>query len=301
MLVTALAGVLAIAAFGQMLVVMLGAIDLSVPAIMAVSAGVVVHYGTPGDSLPVVLAGALAVSMAISVVNGVFIAVLRLNPIIVTLATFGAVSGAIAMWTGSSFSITDQAPHSFQVLATSSVLNVDSCFLIALAVAAGLAAVLSRTRAGRQVAAVGCNRHTARALGIRMTRTELTTFAVAGLLYGLAGVLLAGFVGTPDATIGSPYQLATITAAAIAGSLFSGGPASVASVLVASLFLELLNQALAILGFSAGVQTIAQGVALVVAVAAITIAQYGFSSLRRGTAWLLGRSSDGLGRVGRQA
>ena len=290
-LVTALAGVLAIAAFGQMLVVMLGAIDLSVPAIMAASAGVVVHYDTPGSNLPVVLLGALAVAVVISVMNGVFISVLRLNAIIVTLAMFGIVSGAITLWTGTSFSLTDQAPNSLQNLATSTVLNVNVCFLIALAIAVALAAVLSRTRPGRSVAAIGSNRRAARALGVRTLRMELVTFAVVGLLYGVAGVLLAGFIGTPDVSIGSPYQLATITAAAIAGSTFSGGPASVASVLIASIFLQLLNQSLAIKGFSAGAQVIAQGVALVVAVAAITFAEYGFAGLRRGRGWLVARSS----------
>jgi ribose transport system permease protein len=290
-LVTALAGVLAVAAFGQMLVVMLGAIDLSVPAIMAASAGVVVHYGTPGSNLAVVLVGALAVAVVISVVNGVFISVLRLNAIIVTLAMFGVVSGAITLWTGTSFSLTDQAPQPLQNLATSSVLNINVCFLIGLAVAVVLAAVLSRTRAGRSVAGIGSNRRAARALGVRILKIELATFAVVGLLYGVAGVLLAGFIGTPDVSIGSPYQLATITAAAIAGAAFNGGPASVASVLIASIFLQLLNQALAIRGFSAGAQVIAQGVALVVAVAAITFAEYGFAGLRRGRGWLVARSS----------
>jgi len=173
-------------------------------------------------------------------------------------------------------------------------LNISVCFLIGLAVGVALAATLSRTRAGRQVAAVGDNRNAARALGVRITRTEMTTFAFTGLLYGIAGVLLAGFVGTPDATIGSPYQLSTITAAAIAGAAFGGGPASVASVLTASVFLELLNQSLAVRGFSAGAQTIAQGVALVIAVAAITLTQYGFASVRRWTGWFRDRSNRGL-------
>jgi len=125
-----------------------------------------------------------------------------------------------------------------------------------------------------------------------------TLAPVALSLYGVAGVLLAGFIGTPDVSIGSPYQLATITAAAIAGSTFSGGPASVASVLIASIFLQLLNQSLAIKGFSAGVQVIAQGVALVVAVAAITFAEYGFAGLSRGRGWFVARRSRGVAPPG---
>jgi ribose/xylose/arabinose/galactoside ABC-type transport system permease subunit len=293
--VSALAGVLALASLGQMLVVMLGAIDLSVPAVIAASAGVVVHYGTGGANLGPVIAGALAVAVVISLVNGVFISVVRLNPIIVTLATFGIVSGGIVLWTGSSFSPTDQAPQALQSLGNWSVLNISACFLIAVAAAVLLSAILSRTRGGRHVAAIGSNRRAARGHGIRVTRVEMVAFAGAGLLYGIAGVLLAGFIGTPDVSVGLPYQLATITAVAIAGAAFSGGPASVASVLSACVFLELLDEALAIRGLSAGVREVAQGVALAVAVAAITLGRYGLSGWRQSRRWINPVTGGGRG------
>ena len=282
LVVSALAGVLALAAFGQMLVIMIGGIDLSVSAILAATAGVVVHYGVPGSNLALVILAGVLVAVVISLVNGVFISVLRLNALIVTLATFGIVTGAIGLWTGVAFSVTGQAPASLQSFAQKSTLNLNACFLIAVAVAVVLAAVLTRTRAGRQVAAVGSNRRAAHALGVRDTLVEMTVFAAVGLLYGIAGVLLAGFIGTPDVTVGSPYQLATITAAAIAGVALNGGPGSVASVLSACVFLTLLDQALVIAGLSAGARVIVQGLALVVAVAAITLGQYGLAGLRRG-------------------
>ena len=198
LIVSALAGVLALAAFGQMLVIMIGGIDLSVPAILAATAGVVVHYGVPGSNLALVILTGILVAVVISLVNGVFISVLRLNALIVTLATFGIVTGAIGLWTGVAFSVTGQAPASLQSFAQKSTLNLNACFLIAVAVAIVLAAV-------------GSNRRAAHALGVRDTLVEMTVFAAVGLLYGIAGVLLAGFIGTPDVTVGSPYQLATIT------------------------------------------------------------------------------------------
>jgi ribose transport system permease protein len=115
---------------------------------------------------------------------------------------------------------------------------------------------------------------------------EISTFTAAGFLYGIAGILLAGFVGTPNSTVGAPYQLATVTAIAIAGAILSGGPASVATVVAASLFLQLLDQALIIAGLSAGARVIIQGVALAIAVAAITLGQYGLSGVRLGGRFL---------------
>jgi ribose transport system permease protein len=276
-LVTALAGVLALAALGQMLIVMLGAIDLSVPGALAASAGVVVHYGTPGSNLPVVIIAAVLVAAIISVVNGMFISVFRLNAIIVTLAMYGIVRGAVVLLLGVSFSVTGQAPELLIEFAHLSVLNVNICFIFAVASAGVLVLLLSRTRAGRQVAAIGANRRAALMQGIRIARVELVVFAVGGILYGAAGVLVAGFVGRPGVSIGAPYQLSTITAVAIAGAIFSGGPASASAVLVASLFLELLDQSLAIYGASGGVQVAVQGAALALAVAALTLWSFGRS------------------------
>ncbi|MEU5046888.1 ABC transporter permease [Streptomyces griseorubiginosus] len=280
-LVTALAGVLAIAALGQTLIIMLGAIDLSVSAIMSLSAGMVVHYGGPGANAPVVIMAALAVSVVLSLLNGVLITVFGLNALIVTLATFGIISGGIKLWTGVSLSLTGQAPESLTNVAQKTLFGVNACFLFALVAAVLLAAALGKTRFGRRVAAVGVNRRAARALGIRVTFVELSTFALAGLLYGIAAVLLAGYIGTPDVAAGAPYQMATITVAGIAGVLFTGGPASVAGVVSAALFLQLLDQALAIIGLSAGERAVIQGLALVIAVAAITLGQYGVSGISR--------------------
>jgi ribose transport system permease protein len=291
---TALAGILAVVSLGQMLVVMIGAIDLSVPAIVTASAGFVVHYGTEGSNVSAVVLGALAVSVAVSLANWVFISVLRLNAIVVTLATFGITTGGIVLWTGVSFSLTGVAPASLVSLTRRSVMNVNACFLVAVLVAVIVSLLLSKTRGGRQIAAIGSNRRAATFQGIRVERIEFITFAGVGLLYGLAGVMVAGFVVTPDTSIGAPYQLATITAVAIAGAAFTGGPASVSGVVVACLFLQLLDQALSIHGFAAGPRVLAQGLALVLAVSAITLGQFAVSAARarRRTSHLVADGSD---------
>lgn len=280
-LVTALAGVLAIAAVGQMLIIMLGAIDLSISAIISVAAGIVVHYGTEGSNLLLVGAAALGVSVLLSLVNGVLISVLRLNAVIVTLATLGMILGAINLRFGVSLSVTGETPQRLQDLAQGSVLRISVVFVAAMIVCALMAAFLNKTRFGRQIAAVGSNRRAARALGMQVRRVELATFAVAGLLYGIAGLLLAGYVGTPDVISGNPYQMGTIVVAGIAGVLFTGGPASLSSVLAAALVMQWLEQAMAVLGLPAGARVAIQGVVLVLAVAALTIGGFGAAAYKR--------------------
>ena len=281
-LISALAGVLIIASLGQTLIIMVGALDLSIGAIISVSAGMVVHYGGEGANVPLVIAAAVLVPVLMSLVNGVFISVLRLNPLIVTLATFGIITGAIRLWTGVSLSVSGQAPEALRSFAQPVVLVFSAVFLYALVVAVLVALMLTKTRYGRGIASVGSNRRAARALGMSVTRTELGTFALAGLLYGVAGILLAGFLGTPDVQSGALYQLSTITVAGIAGAMFGGGPASVASVVSAATFLQMLDQMLAIEGLGAGSRVMIQGFALVIAVGAITLGQYSASGLSRG-------------------
>ncbi len=281
-LVSALAGVLIIASLGQMLIIMVGALDLSVGAIISVAAGMVVHYGGEGANVPLVLLSAVAMAVLLSLVNGVMITVLRLNPLIVTLATFGMITGAIRLWTGVALSVTGEAPEFLRSFAKPAVTVVSAVFIYAVVIAVLVALMLSKTRFGRGIASVGSSRRASLALGKSVMSTELLTFAIAGLMYGLAGVLLAGYLGSPDVLSGSVFQLSTITVVGIAGVMFGGGPASVASVVSAAVFLQLLDQALAILGLGAGPRVMMQGLALVVAVGAITLGQYGASGLSRG-------------------
>jgi len=281
-LVTGLAGVLAVAAFGQVAIISTGAIDLSISAIISLSCGFVVHYGVQENAnLAALIAGAILLAVVLSLINGFFIVVLRLNALIVTLATVGMITGAIQMWTGVALSSTGQTPQKLQDIAQASIFGINAVFIAAGVVGVGLAFFLGKTRAGRRIAFAGSNRRAAKMLGVRVVRTELGVFAIAGFLYGVAGVLLAGYIGSPDVLSGASYQILTITVAGVAGALFTGGPASVASVLASCLFLVLLDQVLSVYGMSAGARVVIQGVVLAVAVAAITLGQLGAGLGRR--------------------
>ena len=282
-LVTALAGVLAIAAFGQVLIVMTGAIDLSISAIVSVAAGIVVHYADSGTNVWLLVLAALGVSALLSLVNGVFIVVLRLNALIVTLATVGVITGLIQLWTGVALSATARTPQPLVDVAQSQVWTINAVFIAAVVTGACLAYILNKTRGGKSIALAGSNPRAAEVLGIRVNVVHVAAFGLAGLLYGLAGVLLAGYVGSPDVLSGASYQLLAITVAGVAGVLFTGGPGSIASVISSCLFLVLLDQVLSIEGMSAGARVVVQGLVLAIAVAAITVSQYGaarFTKLR---------------------
>ena len=279
-LMTALAGCLLVASLGQLLVVQMGEIDLSVPAYMTLAAALNVHYHSQWGA-PLTAGVAIVVCAAISAFSGVLVSVVRLNSIIVTLAMNTLLAGVLIQWLGQTYSENGSAPEWLINITRRDFANINEIFVIALAITLVAAFILYRTRAGRSLAASGANRVAAGLLGIRVHVVHIAAFAAAGALYAMAGLLTAGFVQTPDATLGSTYQLQTLTAVAIAGVLFSGGPASVSSLVAACVLLQVLDQALTLQGLDAGVRVLVQGGLLVLAVAAGAIARVSRQGLQQ--------------------
>jgi len=221
------------------------------------------------------------VCAAISAASGALIAFLRLNALIVTFSVNAIVASALTVWLGMQFSPTGKTAGWLRSVATGSWLSVSTVFWFAVVLAAVTAFVLSRTRGGRRVAAVGDNRAAARMLGARVGLITTAAFAVAGVFYALAGLFVAGLVDSPNPGLGSPYQLTTITVVAIAGTSFAGGGSSIGALMAAALMLQTLNQLLALQNLGAGTLNVVQGALLVAAVSLNTWAQMGRSGFRR--------------------
>jgi ribose transport system permease protein len=254
---------LAIASMGQMLVVMTGGIDLSIPNIMTLAAMIIVGVGAGSDDkLGLAIVVALGVSMLIGLVNGFLTGVLKLNALIVTLSVSQVIRG-IGIEYAADVANEATVPNNLSTWATSPVLGVSSILWVGLLVAITLTLLLSYTVPGRRFQAVGANARAAQIAGIPVKLYVVCAYAAAGLLYGLAGILLAGFIRSPTLGLGASYQLAPIAAAVIGGASLTGGLASVASTCVAAFFLTILNQMLRVLGLSSALQFVAFGIAII--------------------------------------
>ncbi len=281
-LVTALSGVLAIAAAGQLLVIMTGGIDLSVPAVMTLSAGIIVHQTNAiNGRLAGAVVIALLVSGAIGLTNGLLIAGAKLNAVIVTLAMSGTIAGVTLLWLGTSFSNSGNVPGNLSTFCSKHVGFLGVVGIVALVLVAAIALIMRSTHLGRSYLAAGTNRVAAEIIGIRVVWYEIAGYVLAGLLYGVAGIFLAGLLTSPDATVGDAYQLTTIIAVALGGAALAGGPASLICTLGGCFFLSLLSQYLQTKNYSAGVSEVVNGVVLIVAVAMVTVGSGG--RLRRVT------------------
>ncbi len=262
-----LAAFLAIAACGEALVLMARGIDLSIPAVITLASTVVlgVSHGRDQD-MPLAVVAALLAAVAVGLVNGFLVALLELNALIVTLAV-GAVASGLTLWYRESLPAESRVPPGLAEWGDWRLLGLNMAVWIAAAVVLVLTVLLRRTTLGRRFAAMGANPSAAWIAGINVQAHQLAAFAVAALLYGVAGILLSAFIRNPTLRVGDPYLLAPIAAAVLGGTAMSGGIGSMVAVAGAALFLTQLGQALRILGLSTALQFLIYGVAIALGMA----------------------------------
>src|SRR2546430_14682150 len=255
--------ILALAALGQILVIMHAGIDLSTPGVISLGGNFIVGVSVGSDhKLALGLLACIGLGAAVGLANGILVGVLRLNPLIVTLAV-----GQIVLAWSSKYSrdvVTNQ-PNVPSVLASwarERQLGVSNVFWTGLVVALLVALVIRYTVLGRRFQAVGANPRAAWMAGLRVRTHVVLAYTAAGTLYAVAAVLLAGVSISIDAAFGSAYLLAPIAAVVIAGASLAGGLASATSTWLAALALTLLTQMLVIMGLSAAMQYVVFGIAI---------------------------------------
>jgi ribose transport system permease protein len=254
---------LAITALGQMLVIMTGGIDLSVPGTFTLAAAVTVGVGSANDDRVWAAIGtALVVSALVGLVNGILIGGLGLNALIVTLAVGQIVSGlAIRYYT--SVAIQTPVPTELSTWTSTRFLGVTRTFWVGVAITLVLIVLFRFTSPGRRFQIVGANPTASWIAGLRVNLNQVSAYVVAAVLYGVAGILLAAFLRTISITIGGPYLLGPIAAVVIGGASLTGGLASPLSTWAAAFFLAGLNQMMRVMGLPTALQYVVFGLVIV--------------------------------------
>jgi ribose transport system permease protein len=257
-----LGALLAVAALGQMLVIMTGGIDLSVPAVVAMAGTLTVGVSAGSDDrLLVAVVVALAWSLTVGLANGVLVGLLGLNPLIATLAIGQVVYGFTANYR-SGMAQESAVPGALSSWASGRLLGMSVLFWTGVAMTLLVAAVLRWTGEGRRFQLFGANPRAAWIAGIDVRRFQVGAYAIAAVLYGTVGVLLAAFIRNPTLGAGAPYLLGPIAAVVIGGASLKGGVASATSTWVAAFGLTLLSQMLRVLGLPSALQFIVFGAAI---------------------------------------
>lgn len=258
------AAILAIAAVGQTLVVQQRGIDLSVAGTMTLSAVIVSKEANSDADLWRAIVIALVVACVIGIVLGVIVTFLEVTPLIATFGMSAILSGVVLAYSGG---IARRVPDGLSQFALDKTLEVSNTVWASVIVVAIAAVLMSKTVVGRRFVAVGAGFEASRAAGLRVRVIRSSAYVGASLLYAIGGIILAGYLGTPNLHIGDEYTLPAIAAVVVGGTLFSGGKGRMVGTAIAALFLSQLNQFVVSIGLPTSTQFIVQG--LVIAAAAV--------------------------------
>lgn len=261
--------IVAIGAIGMTMIIISGGIDLSVGSVIALT-GVIAALCLAAGLPPIVAIGAgILVGGLVGAVNGLAITRLHVVPFIATLGMLGVARGVAKGVAGSQTVIIPETWANDLLLTVPRydwMLFAPGVWLtIALAILA--AVVLRNTVFGRRVFALGSNEAAARACGIATDRLKVTIYALAGLLFGLAGVMQLSRLRVGDPTVAAGLELDVIAAVVIGGGSLNGGEGTILGSMIGALIMAFLRSGCQQLGWENYVQEIIIGVIIVTAVA----------------------------------
>ncbi|MDQ0733675.1 ABC transporter permease [Arthrobacter agilis] len=260
-------GILAVA---MMLAMVTGGIDLSIVAIANFAAVTIttVYSGIaaqdPGQAaalMPLIVLLGLVTAAVAGLFNGFLIGVVGITPILATLGTMQILNGIAVVWTNGQTLY--GAPEALTAFAKTTVVGIPALFLFFLLIAVAIAILMNRTSLGLKLQLQGANALAAKYSGISSRRVLMSTYLVSGLLGGLAGVVFIARNPTASADYGSSYVLLVIVIAVLGGTNPSGGFATVAGVVMATLTLQIVSSGFNALRLSPYEYSIAQGVILI--------------------------------------
>ncbi|GAA0997858.1 ABC transporter permease [Acrocarpospora macrocephala] len=261
------AAVVGLLACAATIVIISGAFDLSITAVLAVSAIIAVvvttHAGVPAGMIAAVLAGG-----ALGAINGLVVVTVKVHSFIATLALSIMYRGlAVILTAGAIVYPQESRLQAFQALSWPTVLGgITASSLLFLLVAGVCWVVLARTTFGRRVYAVGGSEEAARLSGIRVGTIRVAVFAISGVCAALAGLILAARGGSAQASMGTGMELTAIAAAVVGGTSVLGGEGAIWRGLIGVVLITLIGNGFNLLGWDTIYQQVVQGALILGAV-----------------------------------
>lgn len=258
---------LVLVAVGQAIVILGGGIDISAGAIVSiVNTLLATRIGLDGDPAMAtwMLVVALLVGMLLGAVNGLFVAIVRVQPIIATYATsflFGGIALAILPSPGGG------VPPSYTAFYRDTIMVGLPLALYVIAVVMLLWYGVRQTRYGRYLFAVGGKADAAFQTGVPVRSVRFSTYVLAGLMYACGGIAITLLTGSGNAEIGDSLTLPAITAVVIGGTALSGGVGGIGGAIIGAIVLGLFRNIISFAGIATWLQTFVNAAIIVVALA----------------------------------
>lgn len=249
---------LLIVSLGQLVVALIGGIDLSVGAALSLTTTIIVSV-SPELALP----AALLAGIAIGLINGIGVTVAGVHPLLMTMASMTFLQGlALLIHPVPGGTVPDYLAG----LAWTSAAGVPAAFFWCVGAVMIASFLLSMTRFGLRLFAIGANQASAARNGIAVKWYSVSCYVSCSVAATIAGIFISARVSSGDATVGAPFALDSITAIAMGGVQLAGGTGSVAGVVLGTITLGLLTNGMNLVGISPFLRTAATGLLLLVAI-----------------------------------
>jgi ribose transport system permease protein len=257
---------IAIAAFGECMVIITGGIDLSVGSVMGLTGLISSMLMVAGIPIPLAILIGLAAGAAAGFINGLMITKTFLPPFIATLSMLYMARGLCTTLTGA-WPVRDM-PESFDVLGQYDLpfvgIPMPLIFVIIFALITGF--FLKRTVWGYHVYAVGGNEAAAKLSGVNTNKVKIMVYTGSALLAAVAGIIMTSRLGVASPTAAQGYELDVIAAAVVGGTSLSGGEGTIFGVLLGAAIMQVLRTGLVLTGVNANLLQFVQGLIIAAAV-----------------------------------
>ncbi len=263
-LILAASAVLGVVALGEFLVIVTGAIDISIGAIVGICAVTLSYCLQAGVPTAASVLLGLVVAAVAGAINGVLAGWVKIPSIVVTLATASLFLWVMQAFTGGN--ISSAAREALPWLTGRGPVGIPLSVLLFVGLAFFVPILVYRTRFGRDMYAVGDNEAASRVAGVVVVRVRILTFVVAALLAGVAGVIAASQLAYVTATTGTGLVFLTIGAVVLGGTNLFGGSGRVRGVVTGVLLLYAIYNAMVLLRVPAAWQDAVAGLLILAAV-----------------------------------
>ena len=249
-------------AIGISFTIMTGEIDVSIGAVMGLTAAISGVIAQGNGSWLKMLGFAVMVGMATGIVNGIGVAVLKVPSLIFTLGTCGVVRGIVYIYTGGR--TIENFSGSFTRFGNSTVgkTGIGVFFLMMIVIVAVLA-VLLNTRRGKYFLAVGDNMGGATLVGIPVVWVKMLAYILSGIFAGVSGIVFASKYGQITIIAGNGYEMSAVAACVLGGISLSGGLGNVVGAAIGGIIMSSISRLLVFLGFSSDYDNTITGIMLI--------------------------------------
>lgn len=257
--------IVSIVAIGEMLVMLIGGMDISLAAILGFT-GVLTSGLMTRNDLPAALAilAAISVGGLVGMLNGFLVTKVRINAVIATLGMMYVLNGIAYTYTTGQTLYGEQL-GSIAFLSRQSLGPVPLPVILMFLFYIVFYIILNRSVFGARIYAIGNNEKASWLAGIRVDRLKIAVFILAGALAGFGGVMQASRQGSATAGMGDEFLFPILTAVILGGTSLSGGKGRIQNTLIAAIFLVTLTNGMILLGISIYVQRIVSGIILIIA------------------------------------